>query len=68
MRFEIVIIIITFLVIGNIYTDGKFLKMALSWTKYYKMIGVAIVGYMVIWMLRKIQSEQEILFIVQMSI
>ena len=53
MRFEIVIIIITFLVIGNIYTDGKFLKMALSWTKYYKMIGVAIVGYMVIWMLRK---------------
>ena len=53
MRFEIVIIIITLLVIGNIYTDGKFLKMALSWTKYYKMIGVAIVGYMIIWMLRK---------------
>jgi 5-methylcytosine-specific restriction endonuclease McrA len=53
MRFEIVIIIVTLLVIGNIYTDGKFLKLAVSWTKYYKMIGVAIAGYSMCWLLRK---------------
>ena len=53
MRFEIVIIIVTLLVIGNIYTDGKFLKLALSLTKYYKMIGVAIAGYSMCWLLRK---------------
>ena len=53
MRFEIVIIIVTLLVIGNIYTDGKFLKLALSWKKYYKMIGVAIAGYSMCWLLRK---------------
>ena len=33
MRFEIFIIIITALVIGNIYTDGKYLRVALTWKK-----------------------------------
>ena len=53
MRFEIVIIIITAIVIGNIYTDGKYLKVAMTWTKYYKMIGVGLVGVSLIWLLRK---------------
>ena len=53
MRFEIVIIIITAIVIGNIYTDGKYLKLAMTWTKYYKMIGVGLVGVSLIWLLRK---------------
>ena len=53
MRFEIVIIIITAIVIGNIYTDGKYLKVAMTWTKYYKMVGVGLVGVSLIWLLRK---------------
>ena len=53
MRFEIVIIIITLLTMGNIYTDGKYLKIALGWKKYYQMIGVAIVGYSLCWLFRK---------------
>jgi hypothetical protein len=53
MRFEIVIIIITALVIGNIHSDGKYLKLAMTWTKYYKMIGVGLVGVSLIWLLRK---------------
>lgn len=53
MRFEIVILLITGLIIGNMYTDGKYLKIALSWKKYYKMIGVAFAGLALCWLLRK---------------
>lgn len=53
MRFEIFIIIITALVIGNIYTDGKYLRLALTWKKYYQMIGAGIIGISICWLLRK---------------
>lgn len=53
MRFEIFVIIITALVIGNIYTDGKYLRLALTWKKYYQMIGAGIVGISICWLLRK---------------
>ena len=53
MRFEIVIFLITIFVVANIYTDGKYLKIALSWKKYYQMIGVAFFGYMLCWLMRK---------------
>ena len=53
MRFEIVIFFITIFVVANIYTDGKYLKLALSWKKYYQMIGVAFFGYMLCWLMRK---------------
>ena len=38
MRFELVIIIITGLIAGNIYTDGKYIKYALSKKKYLQMV------------------------------
>ena len=44
MRFEIIIIIITILVMGNIYTDGKYLAMAMTWKKYYQMAVIGFVG------------------------
>jgi hypothetical protein len=53
MRLELWIFIITMLVVANIYTDGKYLKLALSWKKYYQMIGVAFVGYALCWLMRK---------------
>jgi len=53
MRFEIVIIVITALVIANIYTDGKYLRLALTWKKYYQMIGVGLFGLVLIYLLRK---------------
>jgi 5-methylcytosine-specific restriction endonuclease McrA len=53
MRIEILIFIITGLVIANIYTDGKYLKLALSWKKYYQMIGIAFLGYSLCWLMRK---------------
>jgi 5-methylcytosine-specific restriction endonuclease McrA len=53
MRFEIVVMLITVFVIANIYSDGKYVKLALSWKKYYQMIGVAFAGYMLCWLMRK---------------
>ena len=57
MRFEIVIFLITGFVIGNIYTDGKYVKLALSWKKYYQMIGVGFLGLTLCWLLRKNPSR-----------
>jgi hypothetical protein len=52
MRIELVILSITGLIIANMYTEGKYLKIALSWKKYYKMIGVAFVGLALCWLFR----------------
>ena len=52
MRIEIIIIVVTLLAMGNIYTDGKYLNMAMGWKKYYQMAGVAIVGICLCYMMR----------------
>jgi len=53
MRIEIVIFLITGLLIGNIYTEGKFLKNMFSYKKYYQMAGIAFGGVMAFWLLKK---------------
>lgn len=53
MRFEIVIFFVAIFAIANIYHDGKYLKMALGWKKYYQMAGIAFAAYMVCWVMRK---------------
>ena len=53
MRIEIIIFIITGALIGNIYTDGKLLKKALSYKKYYKMAGIAFGGLIMWWLVKK---------------
>jgi hypothetical protein len=53
MRFEIILIIITAFIIANIYTDGKYLRQALSFKKYYQMAGVAICALMIYWLMKK---------------
>lgn len=53
MRFELVILLITGLIIANMYTEGKYVKTLLSFKKYYKMIGVAFVGLALCWLFRK---------------
>jgi hypothetical protein len=47
MRFEIVLLLVTGLIIGNIYTEGKYLKLLSSGKKYYQMAGVAFGAFMV---------------------
>lgn len=53
MRFEIVIFLIVGFIIANMYTDGKYIQVVLSWKKYFQMFGVAFVGYMLCWLFRK---------------
>jgi hypothetical protein len=44
MKLEIVVLAITGLLIANAYYDGKYLKLLLSWKKYYQMIGMGFMG------------------------
>ena len=53
MRIEIILFLITAGLIGNIYTDGVFLKKLLSFKKYYQMAGIAFGGIMIWWLLKK---------------
>ena len=53
MRFEIILFLIAGFIMANIYSDGKYLKIALSWKKYYQMAGVAIAALMIYWLIRR---------------
>ena len=46
MRIEIIIFIIAAFAVGNIYTDGKYMKLLMSWKKYYQMAGVIFIALM----------------------
>jgi len=53
MRFELIIFFVAGFIIANIYTDGKYMKLVLSWKKYYQMAGVAFGAFVLYWLVRK---------------
>jgi 5-methylcytosine-specific restriction endonuclease McrA len=53
MRIEIIIFLISAFLIVNIYTDGRFLKKALSYKKYYQMIGIVIAAFFFYYVVKK---------------
>ena len=53
MRIEIVIFLITAAIIANIYTDGKILKQAFTYKKYYQMAGIALGALFLYYVLKK---------------
>jgi|SRR5210317_839096 hypothetical protein len=53
MRFELILILVAVFIMANIYTDGKYTKMLLSWKKYYQMAGVAFAALMIYILLKK---------------
>lgn len=53
MRIEIVIFLIAGFLIANIYTEGKYAKLLLSWKKYYQMIGIAFAALMIYILLKR---------------
>jgi len=57
MRIELVFIIITGLIVGNIYTDGKYYKMLTGYQKYYKMASVVFGAYVLYWVIKKNPSQ-----------
>jgi 5-methylcytosine-specific restriction endonuclease McrA len=52
MRIELIILLAAALLIANVYTDGKYLKLAFTWKKYYKMAGIAF-GALMLYVLFK---------------
>jgi len=63
MRIEIVILLITGFIIANIYTDGKILKKALSYKKYYQMGAVVVGAFTFYWLVKKnpVQAQKMIM-------
>ena len=53
MRFELVIILIAGFCMANIYTEGKYMNLLLSWKKYYQMAGVAFGALMFYILIKK---------------
>jgi 5-methylcytosine-specific restriction endonuclease McrA len=53
MRIEILIFLAAALLMANVYTDGKLLKKAFSFKKYYKMAGIAFAALMLYILFKK---------------
>jgi hypothetical protein len=50
---EIILFLITAFLVANIYTDGKYWKLLLSWKKYYQMAGIVLGAFVLYWLLKK---------------
>ena len=53
MRIEIILFLITGAIIANVYTEGKLLKQAFSYKKYYQMAGIALGALFLYYVLKK---------------
>lgn len=53
MRIELWLLLATVAIMANIYTEGKLIKHALSYKKYYQMAGVALGAFVVYWAIKK---------------
>lgn len=53
MRFELVILLVAGFCMANIYTDGKYMALMLSWKKYYQMAGIAFGALMFYILIKK---------------
>lgn len=53
MKIELIIIIITGVLIFNLYHDNKYFEIIKSWKKYYQMILIGLVGITLIILIRK---------------
>ena len=53
MRIEIILFLITAAIIANVYTEGKLLKKAFTFKKYYQMAGIALAALFLYYVLKK---------------
>jgi 5-methylcytosine-specific restriction endonuclease McrA len=53
MRFELILVLITGFIVANIYTEGKYIKLMMSWKKYYQMAGVVFGALMLYTLIKK---------------
>jgi len=53
MRIEIILFLVASGIIANIYTEGKYVKLALANKKYYQMAGVAVGALFIFYVMKK---------------
>ena len=53
MRIEIILFLIAAFLIANVYSDGKYLKIAFTWKKYYQMAGIALGALFLYYIIKK---------------
>ena len=63
MRIEIILLLLSGGIIYNIYTEGKFLKLLLSYKKYYQMAGILLGAFFLYYIIKKnpLQAKQVIM-------
>ena len=59
MNFEIIVLAITGLLIANAYYDGKYLKLLLTWKKYYQMAFIGFMGLSIYWFMKKNPQQSQ---------
>jgi hypothetical protein len=59
MKFELLILAITGFFVMNTYYDGKYMEIAKSWTKYFKMAGFIFTGFSIYIFLKKNPNESK---------
>jgi 5-methylcytosine-specific restriction endonuclease McrA len=59
MKLELLILAITGFFIANTYHDGNYIKLLLSWQKYFKMAGFAFTGLSIYLFLKKNPTESQ---------
>ena len=62
MKFELIVFIITCFFIANTYYDGKYIEKIKSYSKYYKMLGIAFAGFSLYLFIRKDPNKAREMF------
>ena len=53
MRIELIIFAIVAILVTNIYTEGKYLKLITGYKKYYQIAGIIIGAFFVYYLIKK---------------
>ena len=53
MRIELILFVITAILVANIYTDGKYLKLITGYKKYYQIGGIVLGAIFVYFLIKK---------------
>ena len=53
MRIELIIFIIAAILVANIYTEGKYLKVITGYKKYYQIAGIIVGAIFVYYLIKK---------------
>lgn len=63
MKFELLVFGITAFLVANTYYDGKFMKILVSWKKYYEMAMYAFLGLSFYLFIKKYPSQSKTAFL-----